>query len=176
MLRLEDGAAGLTLTSRLAGPRVLAVLAVALLAGAAALRAVPVLAAGLAGAAALLVVLGSRPVRARVQGGRITVRPGLPLARPVTAPLVRFAGVEVETMADERRRRADTLARRYAARAGAELPRWFAHQPQPGANDHLRRLVLVPAAAGEPLAVTAWLAPEDDLGAAQRALAARLGA
>ncbi len=126
-------------------------------------------------AAVLLVVLGGRAVRARVDGGRVTVRPAIPLAPMVTAPLGRFAGVAVETMADERRRRAEALARRYAERAGGDLPRWFARKPTPGANDHLQRLVLVPAAAGEPLAVTAWLAPEDDLGPARRALEARLG-
>lgn len=175
MLRLEEGAGALTLTSRLAAPRVLVVLAMALLAVAAALRAVPLLAAALVVASALLVVLGGRAVRVRVAGGRVTVRPAIPLAPTVTAPLARFGGVAVETMAEERRRRADALARRYAERAGSDLPRWFARQPAPGSNDHLQRLVLVPEAAGEPLAVTAWLAPEDDLGPARRALAARLG-
>ncbi len=175
MLRLEEGAGALTLTSRLATPRVLAVLATVLVAAAVALRGVPLLAAALGVAAGLLVLLGGRAVRARVAGGRITVRPALPLAPSVTAPLERFGAVAVETMAEERRRRADALARRYAERAGADLPRWFARQPAPGSNDHLQRLVLVPGAAGEPLAVTAWLAPEDDLGPAQRALEARLG-
>jgi hypothetical protein len=176
MLRLEEGAAALTLTSRLAAPRVLAVLAAALLGAAVALRAVAPLAWAFAGAALLLVLLGGRAVRARVDAGRVTVRPAVPLARVVTAPLGRFAGVAVETMAEERRRRGDAVARRYAERAGAELPRWFERTPAPGANDHLQRLVLVPVAAGEPLAVTAWLAPDDDLEPARRALQARLGA
>jgi hypothetical protein len=175
MLRLEEGAAGLTLTSRLAGPRVLAVLAVVLLIGAAVLRGVPALSGGMGAAAVLLVVVGGRPVRASVQGGRIMVRSAIPLVRTVTAPLGRFGAVAVETVADERGRRADALARRYAERAGAELPRWFERKPMPGSNDHLQRLVLVSSAGGEPLAVTAWLAPEDDLGPARRALEARLG-
>ncbi len=175
MLRLEDGAAGLQLTSRLARPRVLVVLAAALLAGAAALRTVPPLAWGFAGAAVLLVLLGGRAVRASVRGGRIVVRPAVPLARAIAAPLDRFRGVAVESLAEARLRRADELARRYHHRAGAEMPRWFARQPAPGANDHLQRLVLVPYDGGAPLAVTAWLAPEDDLDPARRALEARLG-
>lgn len=175
MLRLEEGPAGLQLTSRLARPHVLAVLATALLAAAAALRSVPPLAWAFAGAALLLVLLGGRAVRASVRGGRIVVRPAVPLARAATAPLGRFGAVAVESLAEARRRRADALARRYAERAGSDLPRFFARQPAPGANDHLQRLVLVPHDGGAPLPVTAWLAPEDDLDPARRALEARLG-
>ena len=77
MLRLEEGAAALTLTSRLATPRVLAVLAAALLAAAVALRGLPLLAAALGVAAALPPVLGGRAVR---RPGRR--RPGHASGRP----------------------------------------------------------------------------------------------
>src|SRR5512146_593409 len=158
MLRLEEGPAGLQLTSRLARPRVLVVLATALLAAAAALRAAPPLAWSFAGAALLLVLLGGRAVRASVRGGRVVVRPAVPLARAVTAPLGRYGAVAIESLAEARRRRSDALARRYSERAGGDIPRWFARQPAPGANDHLLRLVLLPHDGGAPLPVTAWLA------------------
>jgi hypothetical protein len=175
MLRLQESAAGLELTSRLARPRVLIVLATALVAAAVALRAAPALAWAFAAAAALLVLLGGRAVRATVRAGRVVVRPAVPLARAVAVPLARYQAVAVESLAEARRRRSDALARRYSERAGGDLPRWFAREPTPGANDHLLRLVLVPHDGGAPLAVTAWLAPEDDLDPARRALEARLG-
>lgn len=175
MLRLEEAAGALTLDSRLARPRVLVVLAAALLLGALASRGtLPRLAVALVAAAALLVVLGGRAVHARVASGRITVRAAVPFAPAVSAPLAGFAAVEVETVADHRRRRAEALARGYQERAGAGAPPWLVRAPSPGTNDQLRRLVLLPAGRGAPLAVTAWLAPDDDLEAARRALEARL--
>lgn len=176
MLRLEESPGALVVTSRLARPRALAVLAAVLLAGALAARAAfPLLAAALAAAAALLLLLGGRAFRTRVSGGSLTVRPAIPFARPVTRPLAAYRGAEVESVADARRRRAEALARGYAERAGAEVPQWLAPRTAPGTHDHLRRVVLLPAGAGAPLPVTAWLPPDDDLEPARRALAERLG-
>ncbi|GAO04005.1 hypothetical protein [Anaeromyxobacter sp. PSR-1] len=175
MLRLEESVGALDVTSRLARPRALAVLALALLGAAWAARAaLPALAGALAVAAALLAILGGRAVRARVAGGIVSVRPAAPFAAAVTRPLAAYGTAAVETVADARRRRAEALARGYAARAGAELPSWLAPRTTPGTHDHLRRIVLLPVGAGEPLAVTAWLPPEDDLEPLRRALAARL--
>jgi hypothetical protein len=64
-------------------------------------------------------------------------------------------------MAEARRRRTERLSEDYRRRSGAPLPDWLRAPDSPGRNDHLRRIVLV-APAGEPLAVTAWLA-EDEL-------------
>lgn len=175
MLRLEESVGALHVTSRLARPRALAVLAAVLLAAAWAARAaLPALAGALAAAAALLILLGGRAVRVRVAGGIVSVRPATPFVAAVTRPLAAYAVAEIETVADARRRRAEALARGYAARAGAEMPRWLAPRTTPGTHDHLRRLVLLPIGAGEPLALTAWLPPEDDLEPLRRALAERL--
>ncbi len=128
MLRLEEGAAGLQLTSRLARPRVLVVLAAALLAAAAALRAVPPLAWGFAGAALLLVLLGGRAVRASVRGGRIVVRPAVPLARAIAAQVgITYRGVqrilgELEEAGYLTRTRARADARSNEYRVDRSLP------------------------------------------------------
>ena len=67
-------------------------------------------------------------------------------------------------MGEARARRADRLARGYTARSRSAAPTWLVPQPTAGANDHLRRLVLVARDRdGEPFSVTAWLAPDDDL-------------
>lgn len=169
MLRVERRPGALILVSRLARPRVLVVLAAALGALAAALaRPVPQAALALAVAAALVALLGGRTVRACVERGRISVRPAVPFHRREDRALAAFAGARVETFAEARRRRADGLARAYRARSGADMPSWLRPPDAPGANDHLRRIVLV-AREGEPLPVTAWLA-EDDLEGARVAV------
>lgn len=161
MLRVDRAAGTVTLVSRLARPRVLAVLAVALLGPAlAAARPLPALAAGLAAGAVLVVALGGRSVRARFERGRVAVRSAVPLQRVDERPLGEFSGARVETVAEARRRKAERHARAYRERSGVELPAWLRPPDAPGANDHLRRIVLVPR-SGEPLAVTAWLADDD---------------
>jgi hypothetical protein len=174
MLRLERSATGLTLVSRLARPRTVAILAAALaLAALGALRFVPAAAAVLLAAAALLAVLGGRAVRARFERGRVRVRPAVPILPGEDRALGEFAAVRVETVGQARRRRADRLTGQYRARSGGEMPSWLLRPPDaPGANDHLRRLVLV-ARSGDPLPVTAWLA-EDDLEAARAEVEALL--
>jgi hypothetical protein len=174
VLRVERSGAGLTLVSRLARARAIAVLAAALaLAALAALRLVPAAAAALLAAGALLVVLGGRAVRARFERGRVRVRAAVPLRAEEDRALGEFAAVRVETVGEARRRRADRLAGQYRARSGGEMPSWLLRPPDaPGANDHLRRLVLV-ARSGDPLPVTAWLA-EDDLEAARAQIEALL--
>jgi hypothetical protein len=159
MLRVERAAGAVTLVSRLARAPAVGVLACVLLAAAAAARASPALAAPLAVAAALVVLLGGRTVRARFARGRVLVRHAVPFRRDDRA-LAEFTGARVETIADARHRKAERLARRYRERSGgAEMPSWLAPPPSPGANDHLRRVVLV-APAGELLEVTAWLAED----------------
>jgi hypothetical protein len=170
MLRLDRAGEALTLVSRLARPRVLAVLA-ALLAGLAlaALRLGSGLAAAaVAGGAAALLVLGGRSVRATLARGRVSVSGAVPLRR-LERPLSEFSRVAVETVGEARARRAARLARGYRARAGDDPPSWVAAPAAPGSNDHLRRLVLA-APAGEPLPLTAWLPPEDDLEPARNAV------
>jgi hypothetical protein len=160
MLRVQRAAGAVTLVSRLARPHATVVLAGVFLGGAlAAARPVPALAAALALAGLLLAVLGGRSVRARFERGRVLVRHAVPLRRAARA-LADFAGAAVETVRDERRRRAERLARGFADRAGAEMPPWLRPPEAPGTHDHLRRLVLV-ARRGEDLPVTAWLADED---------------
>ncbi len=171
-MRIERSPGALVLASRLARPRVLAVLAVALLLGAAGLRgAAPWAALALAALAALMVLLGGRSVRATFARGRVRVSGGKPLQRQDRA-LAEFTGVRVETVGEARARRAERLVRGYRERSGGSAaPAWLVPAPAPGTNDHLRRLVLV-ARDGEPLAVTAWLAPEDDLEPARAEIAA----
>jgi hypothetical protein len=162
MVRVDRSGPGLTVVSRLARPRTVAVLAAAL--GIAAWAALPFArpaSAALAGAAALVALLGGRAVRARFERGRVRVRPAIPFAGGDERALREFAGARIETIGEARRRRAEDLAGRYRARSGAEMPSWLVRPPEaPGANDHLRRIVLV-ARAGDPLPVTAWLAADD---------------
>ncbi len=161
MLRIAREGSRLTLMSRLARPRVLAVLAGALaLVGLGALRFAPSAAAACAAAAALVALLGGRAVRARFERDRVRVRPAIPFQREDDRPLGGFTGARVETIGEARRRKAERLARQYRARAGGDMPLWLRPPDAPGTNDHLRRIVLVPR-EGEPLAVTAWLAEED---------------
>jgi hypothetical protein len=173
MLRVQRTGSALTLVSRLARPRVLAVLAGALAGLAvAAWSWVPPAGWALGAAAALVVLLGGRAVRARFEPGRVRVRPALPFQREEARPLAEFAAARVETVGEARRRKAERLARQYQRRGGGELPDWLRPPDAPGTNDHLRRIVLV-ARAGEPLAVTAWLA-DDELGPALAELAGLL--
>jgi hypothetical protein len=159
MVRVERRAGAVTLVSRLARAPAVGVLAGALLVVAAALRGTPPVAAALAVAAAIVVLLGGRTVRARFANGRVHLR-GAPSGREERS-LAEFVEARVETIADARRRKAERLARRYRERSGgAEMPVWLSPPQAPGANDHLRRVVLV-AARGEPLEVTAWLADGD---------------
>jgi hypothetical protein len=177
VLRIEQGEPGrLVVVSRLARPRVLAVLAAALLAPAALLAARrPALAVALVGAAALLVVLGGRSTRARLGGGQVTVEPALPFARAERRPLDAFRQVVVESVQEARARRSDALAERYRDRSSREgMPSWLRPPVAPGTNDHLRRLVLLPR-QGAPLPLTAWLPPDDDLEGARRAIEVHLG-
>jgi hypothetical protein len=161
VLRVERTGPGLTLVSRLARPRAVAVLAGGLaLAALAAVRYAPSAGGALLALAALVAVLGGRAVRARFERGRVRVRPAVPLRGVDDRPLGEFAGARVETVAEARRRRAERLAGQYRARSGGEMPSWLVRADSPGANDHLRRIVLV-ARGGDPLPVTAWLAEED---------------
>jgi hypothetical protein len=174
VVRIERGPGTLTLVSRFSRPRALAILtgalaAVALLAA----RALPGVAFAFAVLALLVAVLGGRAVRAAFARGRVRVSAAVPLGRGADRPLAEFSRVRVETLAEARRRKAERQAHSYRARAGSELPSWLVPADAPGANDHLRRLVL-DGAAGEPLAVTAWLA-EDDLEPARAAVASVLG-
>jgi hypothetical protein len=173
VLRIERGPGTLTIASRFARPRALAVLAGGL-AGAAALsaRPLPAVAAALAAAVLAVLALGGRATRAVFAYGRVRVTAAAPFARPADRALAEFSGVRVETHGEARRRRADRHAAALRARGGGELPEWLRPPHAPGANDHLRRLVL-DRETGEPLAVTAWLA-EDDLEPARAAVAALL--
>jgi hypothetical protein len=163
MLRLERTGGALTIVSRLARPRVLAVLAVAFGGLALALAgSAPYAAAVLAVAAALLVLLGGRAMRATFARGRVRIHPAAPFLRSGDRALDVFVRASVETVGDERARRADRLAERYRSRSGAEFPGWLRSPVTPGVNDHLRRIVLI-ARDGERVAVTAWLAPDDEL-------------
>jgi hypothetical protein len=173
VLRIDRAPGTLTLFSRFARPRALLVLAGALgVAALASRRAVPAAAVALGVLAILVVSLGGRAVQAAFARGRVRVSPAVPLGRAADRPLSEFTAVRVETLADARRRKAERRARAYSG-SGAELPSWLIPADAPGANDHLRRLVLEPR-GGEPLAVTAWLA-EDDLEPARAAVAALLG-
>lgn len=166
MIRIVRERERLTLVSRLAKPRVVAVLAIALgVVAAAAARFVPGIAGVIAAAGALVALLGGRAVRARFERDRVRVRPAVPFQRGDDRRLGEFAFARVETLGEARRRKTERLAREYQGRSGQEMPVWLRPPDAPGTNDHLRRIVLVPR-AGEPLAVTAWLA-EDDLEAAR---------
>jgi hypothetical protein len=161
MLRIERAAGATVVVSRLAKPRVLAVLSIALAAAALAVVRSSVRAAGvLAAAAVLMAALGGRAVRARFERGRVRVRQALPFHATSDRPLSEFAGARIETVREARRRRAERLARDWRARSGREMPGWMIRGDAPGANDQLRRIVLV-ARAGEALPVTAWVAEED---------------
>jgi hypothetical protein len=163
MLRLERTGGAVTVVSRLARPRVLAVLAIAIGGGAlGAWAASPRAAAALGLAAALVVLLGGRAVRASFARGRVRIRPAAPFQRGGERALGAFVRAAVETVGEDRARRAERIAARYRARSGAEMPAWLRATPTPGVNDHLRRVVLV-ARDGDRVAVTAWLAPDDDL-------------
>jgi hypothetical protein len=162
VLHVERSGPGLTVVSRLAKGRTVAILAGALgLAALACARLVPEAAGVLLAAGALIALLGGRAFRARFERGRVRVRQAAPFLRADDRALVEFAGARVETVGEARRRRAERLSREYRARSGGEMPSWLVRTDAPGTNDHLRRIVLV-ARAGEPLPVTAWLA-EDDL-------------
>lgn len=175
MVRLDRSPGALTVVSRLARPRVLAVLAGVLgVLAAASARPAPRLGVALVVAAALLVILGARPVRARFERGRLVLRPAAPFHRTERRPLAGYAAARIETFAEARRRKAERLARGFAHRSGAELPGWLRPPDAPAVNDHLRRIVLVPR-EGEPLPVTAWLSEEEDLEAARLAIEAALG-
>jgi hypothetical protein len=168
MIRLDRSPGAVTVVSRFARPRVLAVVAAVLLGGAAAAaRPLPALAGALCVAALLLLTLGGRAVRARFERGRVSVRHAAPFRRDERA-LAEFSGSRVETVAEARRRAAEARARAWRERAGAEMPSWMQPPDAPGANDRLRRILLV-ARSGEPLAITAWLA-EDDLEPARAAV------
>ncbi len=161
MLRIERAPDATVLVSRLAKLHVVAMLSIVLAAVAlAVLRSSSRAAAVLAAAAALASVLGLRAVRARFERGRVRVRQALPFQATSDRPLPEFAGARVETVREARHRRAERLARDWRARTGREMPAWMIRGDASGANDHLRRIVLVPR-AGEPLPVTAWLAEED---------------
>jgi hypothetical protein len=160
VLRIERGPGRLVLVTRLARPRVLVILAGALLAGAVALRAFPPAAVPLAVVAALIVAIGGRSVRARFEGGRVRIRPAVPLGRGEDRPLADFSAAAVETVAQARRARADRLAEQYRGKSGLQIPTWLRPSDARGTNDHLRRVVLVPR-QGEPVAVTAWLADDE---------------
>jgi hypothetical protein len=175
VLAIARAPGSLTIVSRFARPRALAVLSGAL-AGAALLAAGPLprAAAALGAAALLVLLLGGRAVRAAFAGGRVRITAPVPLARPVDCALSDFTGVRVETRGEARRRRAERHARALRDRSGGELPGWLRPPHAPGTDDHLRRLVLEQG-SGEPVAVTAWLA-DDDLEPAREAAAALLGA
>ncbi|HSD19032.1 MAG TPA: hypothetical protein VLC54_03280 [Anaeromyxobacter sp.] len=176
MVRVERTSGALTLVSRLARPRVLVVLAGALVLCAAGLRGgAPRAALALVAAAALVVLLGGRSVRATFARGRVRVRPAVPLQGGGERALAEFVAVRQETIGEARARRAARLARGYTARSRSAAPTWLVPQPTAGANDHLRRLVLVARDRdGEPFSVTAWLAPDDDLEPARAEIEALL--
>jgi hypothetical protein len=173
VLRIERGAGTLTVVSRFARPRPLVILVSALVVLAlVSWRGLPVLAGALLLTAGLFVVTSGRATRVVFGHGRVRVSAPIPLRRGAERPLGGFSAVRVETLADARRRKAERAAAAYRARAGSDLPSWLRPSDQPGANDHLRRLVLeVPG--DEPLAVTTWLA-EDDLEPARAEVAALL--
>jgi hypothetical protein len=123
----------------------------------------------LAIAALLVGVLGGRSLRTRFERGRVTSRSSVPLRRAVSRPLSAFTAVAIETFAEARRHRADRLVRGYAERSGEPIPTWLRPPDVPGANDALRRIVLV-AQDGEPFPVTDWLAERDDLEPARLAI------
>lgn len=180
MIRLDESPGALTVTSRLAPPRAVIVLALGLALCAAAafvLAGAPAPAFALGAAALALLVLGGRAVRARFEPGRgaVTVLPAVPVLPAASARLSAFVAARVETVAEARRRRADALAARYAARSGGRaMPPWLRPPATPGRHDHLRRIVLV-AASGAHLPVTAWLAPADDLEPGRQRIEALLG-
>lgn len=161
MLRVDRTGSVLTVVSRLAKARVLAVLAGVLLGAAlTSARPAPALAWALGAAAALTAVLGGRAVRARFEAGRVSVRQAVPFQRRAVRPLAEFAGAAVETAGEARRRKAERRAAGYRERSGTEMPAWLRAPLAPATNDRLRRIVLV-SRAGEPLPVTSWLAEDD---------------
>lgn len=161
MLRVARPPGALLLVSRVARAPAVAVLAGVLLGLALVLRGTPAAAVPFAAGALLVVLLGGRSVRARFERGRVSVRHGLPFGAADERPLSEFHAARVESVADARRRRNAHLAHGYRARSGgAELPSWMRPPVAEGANDHLRRVVLV-GPGQEPLAVTAWLADGD---------------
>ena len=129
-------------------------------------RPAPALALSLGLAAALVVTLGRLAVRARFEGGRVTVREAVPFRRALERRLAEIEAARVETFADARRRRAELRLRAWEERSGTPAPSWLRAPDAPGTNDGLRRVVLV-ARGGDVLPVTAWLA-EDDLEPARR--------
>jgi len=157
MVRLERTLGALTVVSRLARPRVLAVLAVALGGPALALfGAAPRAAAALALAAALIVLFGGRATRATFSRGRVRIRPAAPFLPGGERTLGAFVRASVETVGEERARKAERLAERYRARSGTELPFWLHARPTPGVNDHLRRVVLVARGSAPPRCARSW--------------------
>lgn len=177
MIRIERDTGALTLVSRLARPRALAVIAVVLgVAAAWVAGSSPRLAAALGAGAVLVPLLGGRSFRARfdLPGRGVTVRPALPLQPRVTRRAAEFASVRIETVAQARAHRAEALAERYRETSGGDMPMWLRGSTAPGTNDHLRRIVLVPR-SGDPFPVTAWLAEVDDLEPALRELQLLLG-
>ncbi len=173
MLRIERAAGATVVVSRLAKLRVLAVVGVALAAAALAIaREFPHGAAALAVVSALVAVAGGRSVQARFECERVRVREAIPFHATAERPLSEFAAARVETAGEARLRRAERLSRDWRARSGIEMPAWMIRRETPGVNDQLRRIVLVPR-AGEPLAITAWVA-EDDLEPARAEIEALL--
>jgi hypothetical protein len=175
VIRLHRTPGAVTVVSRLARPRVLAVVGGALAAIAlASARAAPRVAAAAGTAAVLVVLLGARALRARFERGHLVLRPAAPFLRTERRALAGFTAVRVETFAEARRRRSERLARSFAERSGAPMPTWLRAPDAPAVNDGLRRIVLV-AGDGEPFPVTAWLAAEDDLEPARSAIQGLLG-
>lgn len=170
MLHIHRTPGALTVVSRLARPRVLAVVAGVLAALAlASARTVPRAAMALFLAAALVVLLGARTLRARFERGHVTLRLAVPFRRAERRSLGSFTAAAIETFAEARRRKADRLARAYRERSGEPMPAWLRPPDAPGANDVLRRIVLV-APDGEPFPVTAWLGEREDLEPARLAI------
>ena len=174
MLRVDRSQGALTVVSRLARARVVAVVGGGLAALALAVaRPAPRAAAALACAAALVVILGARSQRARFERGQVAVRQAMPFFPTARRVLGGFTGARVEVFAEARRTRAERLARGWAERSGTPMPAWLRAPEAPGTNDALRRIVLVPV-AGEPFPVTAWLAEDEDLEPARLAIEAVL--
>jgi hypothetical protein len=170
MLDVHRTSGTLTVASRLASRHVLAFwFGILLLLAAGSSRIVPRLALALLASAALVVLLGARTLRARFERGHVTLRLAVPFRPSRRRPLGGFTAARVETFAEARRRRADRLARGYAARSGEPMPEWLRPPDAPGVNDALRRIVLV-APDGEALPVTAWLGEREDLEPARLAI------
>jgi hypothetical protein len=178
VLRIESAPGSLVVVSRTGRPRAVTVLVAGLAVLALAVRrAAPRAAVALLVAAALVAVLRGRAFRARFGRGRVAIRRAVPFAGEEVRALDDFGEARIETAADASARRADRRARDFRARAGQDLPSWL--RPSPHEGEHLRRVVLVPRAAGphgrDPLPVTAWVLAGEDLEPVRAAIAALLG-